>query len=97
MRVEIPRVQDNADGWQHPGPCYLVHVNDETGEPDVVYFRCNRGHTGALVKHSIAANGEVNASILCPGDCGYHEWGTLVDCPVTQEAGGRPQWKGDGR
>ena len=41
---------------------------------------CPRGHTAALVTHSIAADGTVSPSAVCPVEgCGFHESIRLLD------------------
>jgi hypothetical protein len=38
-------------------------------------FTCpNCGKIGSLADHDIGKNGEVNPSVVCPYDCGFHEY-----------------------
>jgi len=57
---------------------------------DVVWLYCPncKGSSGCLIRHTITADGEVNASILCPQNCGWHVFGILDGYA---EHGGKPQ------
>lgn len=58
---------------------------------DTLMFRCIcKKFTATLLNHSVDANGEVNASILCGAKgCNYHIWGILEEWEVgrTKKAG----------
>ena len=67
-RVHIPRGKEIEPGtWHVLSGGELLH-------------RCPQcKKAAAMVNHSVAPNGEVNASIACFPPCSYHVWGILDD------------------
>ena len=68
-RTKIPKTEDMG----MVGPCWMEIQG--TIHP---MLTCPENHRAILRDHSIKADGEVNASILCP-ECGWHVWGILSD------------------
>lgn len=66
--LEIPKkLHDHqlSPHWQ------LGTFEDETG----VIFTCPNGHGAWLMMHSIASDGRVNPSCICPKEgCDFHRW-----------------------
>ena len=67
-RVHIP----HDDQQFAPGTWHLFE-----GQPIHRCPQCKKA--AAMVNHSVAPNGEVNASIACFPPCSYHVWGILDD------------------
>jgi hypothetical protein len=63
--MNIPRIYDLAG----PGPCWDIYKG--SGQVD---FRCPNGHIGVLDDHTIADDGAVSPSVVCPRKgCAFHE------------------------
>ncbi len=53
------------------------------GDAPVVWVSCGGcGAKATLEDHSIAPDGTVNPSLVCPEGCGWHVFGRLVGWPV---------------
>jgi hypothetical protein len=75
--IDIPQDPEGFFGERAPGWWH----GTLDGRP-VVNLRCGgkcRRHAGHMSDHTIAEDGTVNPSILCPSpDCGWHVYGRLV-------------------
>lgn len=50
-----------------------------TGEAAAVWVACAEcGVRGSLEDHTIAPDGTVSPSLVCPGECGWHVFGRLI-------------------
>ena len=49
------------------------------GTPTISCGGC--GERGSLADHTIATDGTVSPSLVCPADCGWHVFGRLLDWP----------------
>lgn len=79
----IERVSIPHDPRLAPGTWFL-----SAGQP---VHRCPECHkASAMVLHSVAADGEVNASIACFSPCSYHVWGRLEGWTHGEKKSGEP-------
>ena len=72
----LPRSQGLND--RHSGRWWPVHMQGLL----IAYVSCpNCGRVGTLEPpdHTIAPDGAVTPSLVCPYDCGYHEFVRLED------------------
>ena len=74
--VELKRY----DGHGDPPPLHWKPSHPATVYRFKATVTCARGHTMTLRGHSVAGNGEVRPSLVCPL-CTFHEWVTLRDWP----------------
>ena len=71
-RVHIPRSPDPA--WPERGTWTPAQ---HEGHATALLSCPGCGIVSKMYLHTIDADGTVNASIGCPKNCGYHEWGIL--------------------
>lgn len=74
MSLEIPRNVKKEDGFPSAVPCW---ERAPDGHPAKAFIWCFNGHVASLADHTIAPDGIVNPSCVCPR-CSWHEWVRLV-------------------
>ena len=76
-RQRIPKLDIHSAGVFKRGLGWMV---TDTGDDEIaILFQCPHNHRATIMNHSINAIGEVNASVLCYANCGYHEFVVLQD------------------
>ena len=64
---------------KHDSESYPFWVSLTDGSRKSATLVCSRGHFGALLDHTIHADGQVTPSAVCPAaDCDFHEVVRLV-------------------
>jgi hypothetical protein len=74
--IELPK-----GDWDHKGTWHPSIARPALGPPIVNAIICcpTCGRDAALSRHSIAADGTVTPSCVCPEGCGFHDHVKLVD------------------
>ena len=93
-RIHLPRLPDvehtnNFDvtpykgkaGWFFDVRSYIEMEDGFNIPAKMAIFLCTCGELGTVTKHSITSDGEINNSLLCRMNCGFHEWGILDNWP----------------
>lgn len=45
-----------------------------------IFFRCPKcGEIATIDNHTVDADGKVNPSVVCPYECGFHDYIRLMD------------------
>jgi hypothetical protein len=79
-RQRIPKLDIHSAGVFKRGLGWMV---TDTGDDEIaILFQCPHNHRATIMNHSINAIGEVNASVLCYANCGYHEFVVLDEWPA---------------
>lgn len=74
--IEIPRAQSSEKWMQQPGP--LWHPARLDGKHTAM-VTCDSGHAAYLSDHTIADDGTVSPSLVCPEkDCPWHVMAKLA-------------------
>lgn len=76
LHVQIPKLVEKPDGYPLQVPCWGTNRYEGV----LADLWCPNGHVGMLVTHTVAPDGTVNPSIVCPRKgCDWHVWGRLLD------------------
>lgn len=78
QRFHLPRLTVEQLGIEGIAGWYFEpSTRDEKKEWVIFQCKCNRRSSFRL--HAIDQEGNVTASVLCPFNCGFHEWCILDD------------------
>ena len=66
-------VLKRGDIWKVKGVWMERHLQDPGGVKESAAVSCPKcGEVCSLTEHSVAADGTVSPSLVCPFNCGYH-------------------------
>lgn len=69
--MDIPKFEDDGAGYPKVKPCWIPSQIPDTIKATLV---CPNGHQGSIVSHTVAADGTVTPSCVCPREgCTFHE------------------------
>lgn len=71
--IEVPKGRDDLGIGEPQNGLFWRPMKRADGCP-TAWFRCPNGRLGGLSAHTIAADGTVSPSVVCPQDgCGFHD------------------------
>jgi hypothetical protein len=86
-RVRVARLASDQIGQYGGVGWYFQYTGDSES---AVVFQCPHNHHATLETHSIDTAGNVDASVLCFANCGYHQTVTLDEWPGLVKKRGEP-------